>query len=719
MRFAYIAISAALLASAYLLGGMNRTSDSWTPGNAMTGTGVQQAAASFDRMTTGSTGVAPKTDRTADEVEIAQVTVGQPAPVTPPTRPKVDESALRYFARKGDTARLQAEISRLRALYPDWTPPEDPMAIPVNADRELERMWQLYSESRYAEVRKAIADRELAESGWTPPADLLDRLSVAEARAQLTNASDLNQYDTVVRIGAETPSLLTCSEVDVLWRVAEAFARTERPGRARDAYLYVLNNCNVPSERLATVQKASTLLPATMVEDLLARERPGPDGTMEFDAIRDDLARNLVAEGDNDATITVPPQYLGRVERLVESGGSASDALLLGWYYLRRNDMAAAETWFRKARGIEDSASASQGLALTLIDRKEPKEAEEVMYRWRDGSKDAQQTYFAATANLLAISPPLPLTEEVLARIASETISGRDAQTAQQFGWYARELKQHKTAADWFTTALSWKPDDEPSAYGLALSRNELNDETGVAEIQRQWADRSERIARLGETEPQEEKATREKEAAAVARPAVRTAPAAVETAPRAATSRTTQGAVRQRGCSFTVDPRSLSPAVALARGWCLMDMNRPLEAARAFEVALAAPGVKEREDAAYGQSLAYLRAGLTSKAAVSAARAPQGTERIVELQSAILRDRAVASFNAGRNRDTILILDQLSQLGTEQQDLMVLKGYAYLNLNRFIDARRIFQALAEAGNREGAKGLVEVRRAQFKGNQN
>ena len=34
-------------------------------------------------------------------------------------QPAVDESALRYFAARGDNARLQAEISRLRTLYPN------------------------------------------------------------------------------------------------------------------------------------------------------------------------------------------------------------------------------------------------------------------------------------------------------------------------------------------------------------------------------------------------------------------------------------------------------------------------------------------------------------------------------------------------------------------------------------------------------------------------
>lgn len=182
----------------------------------------------------------------------------QPQPAQP-TEPEVDESALRYFAARGDKARLEAEIARLRALYPNWTPPADPLAIPENRDRQLESMWQLYSEGHYAEVRKAIAERQTQESGWQPPPDLLDRLRVAESRVRLVNASDLKQYSTVIDIGAATPSLLNCGDVDVLWRIAEAFIRTDRSQRGVDAYTYILKNCSNPQERLATIQKAAEL----------------------------------------------------------------------------------------------------------------------------------------------------------------------------------------------------------------------------------------------------------------------------------------------------------------------------------------------------------------------------------------------------------------------------------------------------------------------------
>ncbi|TBC77722.1 cellulose synthase [Rhizobium ruizarguesonis] len=678
----------------------------------------------------------------------APQTVAQPAPVTPPivsappapqqaaapAQPAVDESALRYFASRGDKVRLQAEISRIQALYPNWVPPADPLAVPQNGDKQLEAMWQLYSDGRYAELRKAVADRQAADAGWQPPADLLDRLDVAEARARLVNASDLKQYATVVDIAAATPSLLTCSEVDVLWRVAEAFIQTERAQRGQDAYTYILKNCANPAERQATVEKASTLLAYQPMQALLTLERPAADGSKEFDAIRDNLTRRFMAEGNDDPKLVIAPDYIARLEKLAETGGLASDALLLGWYQLRRNNDADAEKWFRAARAKQDSAAASQGLALALIARKAPEEAEDVMFRWRADSEDATSTYLAATANLMALQPPADLAEDVLHRIATEVIARKYVPTAQQFGWYARSLNQFQTAARWFETALAWKSDDEPSAYGLVITREQLSDRKAVLDLQRAWAGRSSRITNLEDTSslipnavtPPPEKGTlaaQQPAAQPTQNPPTEPLPAerritlqpgsqVVVRAARPAMETVTvpRGPRQTRGCSTTIDAGQLKPADALSRGWCLMDINRPMEAISAFEAALQSPTRKVREDAAYGQSLAYLRAGLSGNAAVAATKAPQNRQRAAELQVAILADRALSAFDAGRYRETLIYLDQRAQLQQERIDLMVLRGYCYLNLKMYGDATRIFEAAAATGSRDAARGLADVR---------
>ncbi len=677
-------------------------------------------------------------------VQTAQAPSAQPviSVATPnqPDQPAVDESALRYFAARGDTARLQAEISRLRALYPNWNPPADPLAVQVNTDRQLENMWALYAQSRYADVRKAIADRQTSEPGWQPPADLLDRLKLAEARVGVVAASDAKNYDAVIRLAAENPTLLTCSEIDMLWRVAEAFGETDKAARARDAYTYILNNCDDASARYATVQKASEQLGSDMLEQLLAKERTPPGGQPEFEPLRDDIARRLVASGNGDAKVVVPEKYLTRLERLAESNDMASDALLLGWYYYRRDNLGGAERWFRKAFNKEETASSAEGLALTLVAQNSPVEAENVLYRWRDSSDGSREAYLAAVANLLALDPPPVLQQQVLQRMAPVVIAARNADAAQQFGWYARAMQQLPTAAEWFQAALSWKSDDEPSAYGLVLTRNDLGDRAAVAQIQRVWGGRSERIARLGE--PVDERGVPLQQPYAASRAGSERAPAyptypqvaqqqpttfapptptypverteeqyarpVQQAAPRAARV-AAQPATSGGKCWTTQDPRQMAPSAALDRGWCLMNMNRPLEAAQSFEAASTSPLPDVRSDAAYGKSLAYLRAGLTNKASVAAADATQTNKRAVELQSAILSDRALNAFKLGRFRETIVALDQRAQIVPEQADLMALRGYAYQSLGRDADARRIFQALADTGNKVGLRGIADL----------
>ncbi len=655
-----------------------------------------------------------------------QNTTPTPQAGTGDAAPVVDESALRYFATRGDTARLQAEIARLKALYPNWTPPADPTAAGPTSDPQLDGIWQLYATGRYSEARKAIADRQAAETGWQPPANLTEMLDLAEARQRLVNASDLKQYNAVLGVAAENPGLLTCSEVDVLWRVAEAFARTEKPSRARDAYGYVLTNCQNPAERLATVQKASTLLPIEMMEDLLSREKPGPDGQLEFEPVKDDLARQFVAKAGEDPKVTVPPAYLSRMERLAETNKLASDALLLGWYNVGREKMDDAEKWFRRAREAEDSASASEGLALALVARGEPREAEDIMFKWRNSSDGARATYLAAAANLLALDPPVALEPDVLQRIATETVAQKDAATAQEFGWYSRAFQQPQMAQQWFSTALQWKPEDEPSAYGLALTYQELNNLAEVRRLQSQWGDKSQRILEIGRPAAQA--------GAIAAAPAV-TTPAPVQPQSRAMTSAPRMvspqatavayepspprqtGAVRgarQSGrCSVSLNPEALSAQSALQQGWCLMEANRPAEAVKAFSAALKNGDSTVRSDAAYGQSLAYLRMGLTDNAAVSATKSSMDRQKATELQVAILTDRALAAYESKHYEEALILLDQRARYATERVDLMVIRGYAYLNMKRYGEAVQVFEASAATGNADAIRGLATAQNAR------
>ncbi|WP_429932489.1 cellulose synthase [Agrobacterium vitis] len=633
--------------------------------------------------------------------------------------PSVDESALRYFAARGDTVRLQAEISRLRMLYPGWQPPENPMSITTGVDSFVQSLWQTYADGRYEEVRKAIAGRQQSEPGWMPPEELQGSLRLAEARQSLVKASDDKRYDSVISLASGAPELLTCTEVDVLWRVAEAFARTSKPERARDVYAYVLKTCRTPQLRLASMQKASTLLQPALLEDLLKLEQPSADGHPEFDGIRDDIARQIVARAGQDAGIAVQGVELERLEKAAEREGKASDALLLGWYHYRRNDMATAKEWFDRSYAKEPIASAAQGLALTQVALGTPGEAENTMFRFYGADQQARAVYLSAVAALLSQEPPKVIDNGVLSRMAPVVIAARNSAAAEQFGWYARALQQMSTAADWFRLVLSWDATYEPAAYGLALSLDTLGDKTGVAQIKAKWAGQSDRIAAVGEIRPSrdrvaEKQAVRSPDRPAVAETGSSTSEAVSRTRSRptmvALQQNTGAAAARRSGCSSTLPAGQLSPPEALMRGWCLMDLKRPMEAVEAFDRAFSGGDLTLRQDAAYGKSLALLRLKLTDKAAAAAASVPLGKERARELQLAILADRAVGAFQLGRAREALIALDQRARLMAEPQDLLLLRGYAYQKLGYVGEARQIFETLSDIGNTSALKALADIR---------
>src|SRR3712207_2271771 len=77
----------------------------------------------------------------------SQTPAGSPPSEASPangSQPQVDESALRYFASQGDTRRVNAEIARLRALYPNWTPPSDLRSEERRVGKECRSRWSSY-----------------------------------------------------------------------------------------------------------------------------------------------------------------------------------------------------------------------------------------------------------------------------------------------------------------------------------------------------------------------------------------------------------------------------------------------------------------------------------------------------------------------------------------------------------------------------------------------
>lgn len=619
----------------------------------------------------------------------------------------VDETALRYFARRGDTARVQAEIERLRSLHPGWVPPTDLLSNEYVPDPEIIRIWELFSAQDYAGARAAIAAKRQADPAFVPSDDLLQSLALGEAGLQLRNASDARQYQTVITVAANNPKLLVCESIDNLWRLAEAFAKVNTKARAIDAYSYILTNCTNPAQRYATVQKAMELLPRADLEPLLALERTDANGQGEFADLRIGLARQSVAAWLDKSGGEPAPADIDLLEQAARTDNNADDLRLLGWYELNRERPEQARSWFESAMKADPSALSAQGLGAVLLRLGVPGAAEAALANYRNDSDALRGIYIDAAAAVLVQTPRVDLDTPVLARIVETVMSARDANVAQALGWYAYDFAQPQTAAEWFSLALRWQTDLEPAAYGLMVASNALGDRQTVESVRAQWSARSGRIAQFGRTNQSDAPPTPvprpQHQAAAPTTPAAQTVPARPVSAASPVAPTASAGT---RGCTGHVPAASLSPGAALAHGWCLMTLNRPAQAIDHFSRALQSSAETTRSDGAYGLSLAYVRMGLGDEAAVAAAAAPISQGRAIELEIAILTEKAISAYGIGDYARALDALDGRARYAPERTDLLVLRGWSYYHLRRYREAQRIFSAVAATGYGDAVSGL-------------
>lgn len=613
----------------------------------------------------------------------------------------VDETALRYFARQGDTRRVEAEIARLRALYPDWEPPQNLLTNDYTPDSSIEAIWTLYGSGDYAAARAAIAKKQQEDPNFQPSADLLASLDLGEATLRLRNASDASEYATVISIAANYPSLLTCETIDNLWRLAEAFIKSGVKQRGIDAYDYILTNCTVAADRFSTMQKAMALLDIADITPLLAMEKVDGSGVGEFAPLRLDVIRHAVGDALSAKTTTVPKADLDQLATSARATKSPDDLRLLGWYALERKLPAEGREWFELAMAADKSLESAHGMGVALLDLRRYADAEAVLADYRDDNPDVSALYLTAAASLLSQDPRVAVDAVVLERIVSETSSARNAVTAQELGWYAYSFQQPATAIEWFRLALSWDGANEPAAYGLLVASDAVKDAATVKAIKEQWGARSPRIASFGSAGGQ----------AAASPTSTRQAPAATarQSAARNETPRPSGGG-RGGSCAGFVPPESLSPGAALQRAWCLMDLNRPTDAAANFARALQSSTESVRSDAAYGQSLAYIRLGLPNDAMVAASSAPQTRQRTVQLQADINTQAALRAYEIGDYRATLIALDQRARFAPEQNDLLTMRAWSYFHLKRYRESERIFAAVVATGYGPAVGGLETVR---------
>ncbi|MDK9696639.1 MAG: hypothetical protein OEL76_09625 [Siculibacillus sp.] len=580
---------------------------------------------------------------------------------------RVDESALRYYAAQHAQTRVEAEIRRLRALYPGWEPPAD-LHRPAGAGED-QALWDLYGRDRIDDLKLEIDRRMARQTGWRPSPEMVEKLRRKELRLELIGASDRGDFAAVTRLAERDPRLLDGADLDVFWRVGEATAKTGPAEPALDLYRLALAASPGAEERLATVRKAMAALGPDAVAPLVAEEKNG-----EFEPLRLDLARARIGDGLKPAATRVAAE--DDVARLVaavkRADGTAGDAALLGWFEAKRENHAAAFDWFSLARSRGGDAKATLGAALSADRAGRHEEARDIAAAGADDAEVGALFLDLIVADISGAvrKPPTPERAKRFAHVVERLESG-DA--AQALAWYAHDARQYDAARAWFAKAMAWRPSAK-SAEGHLLAVKALGDRATFERLSAEYRDRF---------------------ADMVPVPGFVTLAQSARGGPAKTSCATLLGRTSRR--STTDD---------LAAGWCLMDLARGEEAIAAFERARTDPRLAR--EAAYGLSLADLRAGRTDRAASIAAGTDIGAARREEIGRIALAQQAIARFDARDWRGALDVLDRRRRHTAEPRDLMAMRGWALHHLGLKAEAHEVFALLdAQLSTRESRMGLA------------
>ncbi len=385
-----------------------------------------------------------------------------------------DESGLRYFASRGERARIEAEIKRLQRLYPDWRVPEHLDDVAQEGADESD-LWKLYADDKLDELARAIEARKATDPNWKLSSDLSRKFHAKQFRQRVAAFMNDGQWRELVAF-AEQNDNLDGAEIDLLWTLAEAYCKVKQNAKAVEIYRAVLESNNDGAVRLATLQKALANLRVGEVEKLVAG-RP-ERAALEIPLTRARIAAFLHEEEAQDVSAAAFANF----QREAQSASGAKDAELVGWYYRKKGAQKDALDWFKLAMERDGDAMSAHGLALTLLDLGYRREAEDVAYAWREPLVNNMILYIDIVERGLTDPSPALVEPRRLERFGAATQETASAEGAQALGWYAYNNCNFVPALEWFKRAMAWAP-RETTAQGYALTLKRLHRDKDYLEV--------------------------------------------------------------------------------------------------------------------------------------------------------------------------------------------------------------------------------------------
>lgn len=437
-------------------------------------------------------------------------------PAAPPlirsSKQKVDDSGLRYFASQNQQKRVEKEIQRLKTLYPDWTPPDDLYLGPPGGPDE-QPFWDLFSVDKLEELRALIAERMKVEPGWKPSPALVYKLERKETRIKLVAAYEEKNWKRVIEIAAADPKVMVCGDIDVPWRVAEAFSNIGQKAQTFEVYRFLLTNCRDRQARMTTLKKSLAYFEPREVDVLVAMGARNDDGSAEFDEIRIEMLRGRIGKAAEPASKDIiPDSELRFFESYARKKKLSADFSTLGWYSSARKNWAVAAGLFRTAMEwppqtrddgtvMEEPAKIAEGLIIALRNLEKFEEAEKLAFEWGSRSESIRAMFVDILGEaLLKAAPGTAFQPERLDRYVQLVTQAKSPFGAQAIGWYHFNRQNWLEAAPMFRASLDWSAEgkqDAATAEGLTVSLRNGQRLDQAEDVAYAWRDRAPTMRQL------------------------------------------------------------------------------------------------------------------------------------------------------------------------------------------------------------------------------
>lgn len=621
------------------------------------------------------------------------------------TRIGPDTHALRYYAKRGETDRYEAELARLRRLYPNFVAPSNVLADPADEEKPF---WVLFSQGKYDDLRAAINEKKASEPGWVPSDDLERKLSLAERRNYIGKAIKRGDWNEVIKTSNENPELLISQDIELVWFIAEAFGRLGKFAKSNAAFDTAMKISTDTNTARATIHKAAILLSADDVERLYNQaitidDKPDHVEQVSYGLVRGMLERIL--ENGQKFPARFKPQYKRFVAH-VDQTNEAIDINILAWSNYRQQNYEQAIHWFSKLDESDSDIKYVEGKVLSLKDGEHRRRALEVATRWREASDEIGRLYInLASASLLA-EKPIKHSAQFLSDFVAMTKKYESGEGAEALAWYAFNVKQYKAANAWFGKAINWD-ENESRVYGYVLTAALAKDKTSFDIRHERYRETYPKVAALDFNIINPRRSGK----AELARLRKLNGRSSLSSRIVSAYNAKKYTKCLRLSTQLIKSGRPGAEDYQM-RGWCLLKLNRPTEAQEAFANAVRKGG-KGRPAAAYGESLASLQIGETDRAlSIANSQAMnKKNRRIVDLE--ILVQRARSAFSKGDYHEVIYALNQRRKRVTESRDLGLMRGWSYYHMGDLSSAKRTFASLdGHYSTRESRRALSVVQRS-------